>query len=480
MKKLYVLFGICMAMSMFLFSGCKMDSDVLASYDNGKITRGEFNKWISFSKTPKEVIFGSIEEQTARLRSIAAQKLVAAEAQAAGYDKSEDFKRLNTLFKDSFTFGFYKRKLIEKGDFNEDAVSISVIKIRVKDYTIENNKNRKFTNAELTLEYEKQMERATEIIGEINKGMSFSDAANQYSDDISKKDGGNLGYITIGMHEQEVTDAAFALAEGEISKEPVKAKGAVYIIKANKKVVLTKDNIGKYIKEEKMAEELKSQFARKSVAEVQQKLLEAPDVVNNIETVNFRDKNAVVYKYDDTEMNVSAFEEYLSFTLNKLGAPKSEIAKMTDDNRREIAGMFLIGALWTKEAVKQGIDQSKEFKDEWDYFYTINLVGVYKNDNIFDDIKITREQVNVEYKKQIERIAEMNKNMPAGNRSNRTITFTDVEDMLIGQAKAEKSSAYDVAILDKSNFVINESKLEKPSSDGQQLPQGMPMMDMQN
>ena len=73
-------------------------------------------------------------------------------------------------------------------------------------------------------------EKALEIISEINNGMSFEDAAMNYSTCPSKEAGGDLGEFTRGQMVPEFEDAAFNLIEGTISN-PVKTQFGYHIIK---------------------------------------------------------------------------------------------------------------------------------------------------------------------------------------------------------------------------------------------------------
>lgn len=466
MKRFHLLLTVCLAVSIFCFNGCKMDSDVLATYDNGKITRGEFNQWLDLCRIPKERVFDSIENQVARLRDMTGQRLFAIEAQASGFDKSADFQRLNSFFKEAFTSDFYRRKLKEKGNFSEDAAKLSIIKLNVKDYIIEDNKNKRLSAAELAAEYDKQMKQASDIIAELAGGASFASLAEKYSDDFSKKNGGNIGYIASGMQDPKLTEAAFALSEGEFTKEPVKTDGAVYIIKLDKKDVMTEKNIGSLINNEKLAEQLKARFQAGAAEKIEKELLQSPDVTNNIQTVNFYNKNAVVYKFgNQEELTVAAFEDLFKFVLKKVGASDTEIAGLRDDQKREIANMFLVAAVLSSEAMKNGIDKEKDYIKEWNFLYTTNLVGIYKNEVIFADINANPQQVYAEYQQYVTRMAERNKNLRPGAPREPIRSFPDVrpdiERMLVEQEQLVKNREQENALFEKYNLVINENKLEK-------------------
>ena len=81
--------------------------------------------------------------------------------------------------------------------------------------------------------------KAEDIRSKILKGMSFSQAAKQYSDDKSAlSNGGSLNYFTVFMMVYDFETAAYNTNIGELSM-PVKTKYGYHIIKV--------DDIGLYI-----------------------------------------------------------------------------------------------------------------------------------------------------------------------------------------------------------------------------------------
>ncbi len=79
-------------------------------------------------------------------------------------------------------------------------------------------------------------EKAVEILGKITSGeISFADAAREYSSCPSKENGGSLGEFGRGQMVPEFDRAVFEMAEGEISKAPVKTQFGYHIIKLDSK-----------------------------------------------------------------------------------------------------------------------------------------------------------------------------------------------------------------------------------------------------
>lgn len=71
---------------------------------------------------------------------------------------------------------------------------------------------------------------AQEIKAKLTAGESFSKLAQQYSLDVSKKRGGDLGLFGRGVMVKEFEKAAFALEKGQIS-DIVKTQFGYHIIK---------------------------------------------------------------------------------------------------------------------------------------------------------------------------------------------------------------------------------------------------------
>ncbi|MFD1623949.1 peptidylprolyl isomerase [Azospirillum griseum] len=79
-------------------------------------------------------------------------------------------------------------------------------------------------------------EDAKAIIAELVKGGDFAKLAKEKSKDtVAAQQGGDLGYFTKDAMVEPFANAAFAMAKGEISKEPVKTQFGFHIIKVEDK-----------------------------------------------------------------------------------------------------------------------------------------------------------------------------------------------------------------------------------------------------
>ncbi len=79
-------------------------------------------------------------------------------------------------------------------------------------------------------------EDAKAIIAELAKGGDFAKLAKEKSKDtVAAQQGGDLGYFTKDAMVEPFANAAFAMAKGEISKEPVKTQFGFHVIKVEDK-----------------------------------------------------------------------------------------------------------------------------------------------------------------------------------------------------------------------------------------------------
>ena len=99
MKKLII---FLLGLSILLVTSCKRDSDVLATYKGGEITRGEFHEWVEGRRLKLDTVLKKKTQQKSKLRQQVLDLLTAEEAKKAGYDKTEDYQFLIKLVRRNF------------------------------------------------------------------------------------------------------------------------------------------------------------------------------------------------------------------------------------------------------------------------------------------------------------------------------------------------------------------------------------------
>lgn len=95
-------------------TNCRSDSEVLASFDGGTITRGEFRRLFNLTRGEDAIKTAKINVQDRMLRSFAVVKIAAMAARKAGMDKNEEFKKNYPLMEERTKIESYARYLQEK------------------------------------------------------------------------------------------------------------------------------------------------------------------------------------------------------------------------------------------------------------------------------------------------------------------------------------------------------------------------------
>jgi len=128
-----------------------------------------------------------------------------------------------------------KRSLLAQYLVSNLMSSIDVSEKEVEEY-YNSNKNSFISGETVTASHilVETLEKANDILKEINDGLSFADAAQKYSSCPSKNSGGNLGKFGKGQMVPEFEDAVFAMKVGDISS-PVETQFGHHLIQLNEK-----------------------------------------------------------------------------------------------------------------------------------------------------------------------------------------------------------------------------------------------------
>ncbi|WMJ80006.1 peptidylprolyl isomerase [Clostridium sp. MB40-C1] len=129
-----------------------------------------------------------------------------------------------------------KRELITQLSIENALKSVEVTDKEVEDYYNANKegfKTPEMVSAKHILVDTEEL--ANEIAGKIKEGLSFEEAAQEYSTCPSKAQGGNLGQFGRGQMVPEFEEAAFTLEIGTLS-QPVKTQFGYHLIKVENKM----------------------------------------------------------------------------------------------------------------------------------------------------------------------------------------------------------------------------------------------------
>ena len=443
--------------------GCKSESDVLATYENGKITRGDLYAWLDSHRMPRENILKKKSQQESKLKDIAMTRLTADEARKAGFNKSEDYKFLFGLLKGNYYAGYIKRKISDNSEFSEDLVKAGMIKVYVKNYKIENNKRIKLSDAEVEKKIAEEMVKAKSIVKELDSGADFSELAKKYSDDYTKKKGGDIGYISKDMKGPEFSEAAFSLKEDEYTKDPIRIGNSIYIIKVYDKKTVTQDSIYDVIEDKPRADRIKKSILRDRAKNFEDKLAKADDVKDYIDSnISKKNPSSILFQVGDEKYTVADLNRLIAFIEKKRQGSAGK-AKIDDNIKKQMVKRLFNEKLLMREALKQGVDKDPEFIKVWELFQINALANAYKNDVILQDAGVTPQEVREEYNKNKDRLYTRKKKV--GKRTVKEVMpFKDVKDriayMLKNKKKSKKRREWENDLLKNAKFQVNSSELE--------------------
>jgi peptidyl-prolyl cis-trans isomerase C len=385
-KLLYCALGVFLAMSM----GCKGKGDVLATYKNGQITRGEFYEWIEAKHLNKAEILKSKKYQENKLRMMAIDRLCVIEARKEGLDQTEEFKLLAERAEEGQLMDLlYQKEIRENSKFSEPAVRVRQIFLKFKDP--KQDKGKKPGDADVKKERDAAIENAKELIAQLEKGAKFDELAKQHSADFSKKNGGDIGFVLYDMMPPDFSKAAFALKEGEYTKEPVVLENGVYILKSEEKDELTEKQIRK-LKDKNQASMLLNRFYAKASKEYVDQLMQADDVAKYPDKAVSKNPRDVIFKIGDRSFTVEDLNKRVQQQSGKKGGEP-----MTDEKKKTIADNYMKMELLRRMAIAKGYDKDEEYLSKASISRDAILAGEYIKKIGTVNITVSEKEILEEY-----------------------------------------------------------------------------------
>ena len=227
MSKHFWIFNLLFLVLSFALLSCEGEKqgNVIARVNNQKLTQEDIEKEIP-PETKEKVTLGQKREY---VRRWIINELLYQEAKKSGIDQQEDIKRkIEQITKD-----FVVTNFLEK----EFADSFLVPPEEIKKYYQENKE--KFLREEDEIRAShillKTREDAEMVRTKLVFRADFSRLARETSlDPETKFRGGDLGYFTRSMMRPEISDAAFKLNVGNISK-PIETEWGFHVLKITDK-----------------------------------------------------------------------------------------------------------------------------------------------------------------------------------------------------------------------------------------------------
>lgn len=456
---------ICAALAAGLVMGtaCKRDGDILARYDTGRITRGEFYEWIGAKQSIRDTIFKSKKQQRARLEMMAIQRFAVEEARRAGLDRGEDFLALSEMATNALLIEtLFLKEIKEKTKLKERAVHVRHIVLRVKDFSIDKGKTRPLSSAELEQERNAAMARAGEIIARLGRGESFEELAKRYSEDSSKKKGGDIGFIVEDMMPPEYSRVAFSLKKGSYSKEPVVTRGAVYVIMAVDDKPLSERNIEKLIKDKMQVSRIMNRLYAKASREYLERLAAAPDIEAHLERASSANEKEMLFKIGNDVYTVGDLNARIKRHSRRHMHAAPPGFSTPDQKRSWAENYFFRYELLRRHALRRGYDKDPDFIRKLNAKKEAILAGEYMKRIGAVAPAITEAEIREEY--------ERNRERRYFSYSGRDKTQKRVEPlarvrerikkMLENKRQAESVRQWKEATLRQRSFKIVESELE--------------------
>ncbi|MDY0409298.1 peptidylprolyl isomerase [Virgibacillus soli] len=226
-KRLIAMTTILILFSLGACSGNKDEANVIIETRVGTITEDDLN-----------------EELQKRYGESVLQELVTIDVLSSGYDIDEKKidEELNKVKEElGMQFDMY---LQQQGLNDEDAFKSKIYLgllqeaaaldgVDVSDSELKEAYDQKTKEISAQHILVKDEETALEMIESLEDGIDFSELAKEYSEDkVSAKDGGDLGYFSVGTMIPAFEHVAFSMKKGEVS-EPVQTNYGYHIIKLN-------------------------------------------------------------------------------------------------------------------------------------------------------------------------------------------------------------------------------------------------------
>ena len=198
-----------------------MENNVLDIVDGIEVKESDLNNLMR-NLGQNASYFQGVDGRTKLIDELIMHELMYSDALENNIENEEEFIEVFNDMKKSMLQQYNLRKMFNQIILSED---------EVKDFYEKNKymyKRPEMVQASHILVDTE--EKANEILEDITDGLSFEDAAKQYSSCPSKQEGGALGQFGKGQMVKEFEDAVFAMHVGQISP-PVKTQFGYHLIK---------------------------------------------------------------------------------------------------------------------------------------------------------------------------------------------------------------------------------------------------------
>ena len=282
LNKFSLIIGIVIVLAvaalLIFFKGFPKESGVAAVVNYEKITLSELDR--QYTNLPEQ--YKSILSKNDLLEQLISEKLLLQEAVSEGLiaTPNEINEQLNlsieqnkmslkefedALSKEGTSLADVKeffRKKIVIGKLLEEKLAVNVSESEIRKFYDDNMNYFTAQSGEIRIYHilVKSEDIAKEIVDKLNKNADFCALANEYSDDSTGQNCGDLGFIGTGVTVIDFEKAAFALKEGQLSGV-VKTEYGFHIIKRGADIIVYSEAKPK-IEEQLVAQKQKIEFQK--------------------------------------------------------------------------------------------------------------------------------------------------------------------------------------------------------------------------
>ena len=455
---------------LFLFAGvlssCSQDAPTLATSKIGNITRDAFYDWLEAKKVAKDTILDSKEKQISLLEKMALELFVVDKVRAEGFDRSRRLIAKKEQLKEKVLRKYFIRTLSDMASYDEPAIRVSYILLALnlyKEDPADNTKKIRMETHEVTEKLNALTSKAKEIIERLEEKEPFEKLATEYSDDTTKKNGGELGYITKSMMPAYFSDPAFNLEAGEYTKTPVMTPKGIYIIKVSEIVKLTEQNIDEIIEDKNQRDRTKVFLINQYRSEYLSRLMNADDV-------EFLIKEGETYTDTDTFFKVGT-KEYMQGDIEKIFENRStpeELEKyykngvLPEKTKFIIAKQLFSYLVWSREAIRLGVEKKPEYQKELMETEINLMMAEYLNAKLSNEIILSDQEIREEYESE-KGSKYSEKRIKNGVVVNEPLPFEVVKDEVVEDLKEKTGRKLALEwrkqLFINYNFSINETEL---------------------
>jgi parvulin-like peptidyl-prolyl isomerase len=406
MKKFLVYVGLGLLLLSVLCCGKK--EKTIATVGNHKITVEDFNRQFN-SQVPQNFTSPEQELTTRRnfLDRLVEGKLLVIAAYEQKQDTSSTLAKLVEEQKPGTLIGIlYKKEVLDKSNPSEKDL---------KDYY---RKMGEEVHARHIMVQDEKV--AFDLYKKVKQGENFEKLAKEKSEDPTTKDkGGDLGFFTYDRMVPQISDVAYRMKPGEISK-PLKTAYGWHIIKVEEKrkreqkpyeemkeaLKASYQRLRQQVLSSEYVQKLKTRVNFQMIPETEEKLLThtrvqgldsltgkpLPPVPLDPAKVTKEEGGLILAKYKGGEIVVDTF-------LNELGKmPPYQMPQIKDkESLEQIAYNLSLTTLLAQDALKKKLDKSPEYKKALSDFKETKLSDYMRYGVIWKDIPVSDEEISKFY-----------------------------------------------------------------------------------